>query len=266
MFNNIVAAVGDTSGPDLHTQANLLRTTSGTVEDFHAGASNPRAALDELLTHVISRNADLLVVGARRHHLAQRAAMLAPCSVLMVPDGAALSLDRLLVPVDFSETSELALREAARIASHAGSSVTVVAVESDEDPWLDWKDYPERYQQELDEFVNRVSGPGHGFDCLVEPEHRLDPGEPAGSGLDGFEGARTAASILDVAERLGSTLIVAGTRGRTQAAAIFLGSVVEKIIHHSPVPVLAVKRPGHQLGLLEGLLQQLAGDRQLVAS
>ncbi len=266
MFNNIVAAVGDASGSDLHTQANLLRTPAGRVENFHAGAHSPRAALDELLTEVVKRNADLLVVGARRHHLAQRAAMLAPCSVLMVPDGAALRLDRLLVPVDFSETAELALREASRIAAHAGSAVTVVAVESDEDPWLDWKDYPERCQQELNEFVERVAGRGHDFDCLVEPEHRLDPSEPAGSGLDNFEGARTAASILDVAERLGATLIVAGTRGRTQAAAIFLGSVVEKVIHHSPVPVLAVKRPGQQLGLVEGLLQQLAGDRQLVAS
>lgn len=267
MFERIVVAVGDTSNPNLQKAAGLLRETAGEVQPFHAASRRPGETLDGLLAHVTEWHADLLVVGARSHVLARRAAMLAPCSVLMVPEDAALSLNQLLVPVDFSEASAEAVREAARIAAGCQGEVTVVAIESDEDPWLDWEDDPEQPQKRLGEFVDEAAGKDHGFRCIVEPEHSLTPGARAGrGGLDGLEGARTAASIVAVADRLGSTLIVAGTRGRTQAAAIFLGSVVEKVIQHSRLPVLAVKRHGEQLSLLEGLIARLRDHHQLVAS
>ncbi|MCC6540419.1 MAG: universal stress protein [Bryobacterales bacterium] len=266
MFERIVVAVGSALDSDLNRAAASLRRSSGEVHACHVESSQPAATLDGLLAEVTARNADLLVVGARSHSLARRAAMFAPCSVLMVPAGASINLDQVLAPIDFSAASAEAVRQARRLAARDGAAETVLAVESDEDPWLDWTDHPEQYQESLDRFVDASAGLGHGFTCLVEPAHSLPPDAPLGAGLDNLEGARTAASILAVAERIGATLIVAGTRGRTQTAAAILGSVVEKVMQRSTIPVLAVKRPGEQLGLLEGLVQRLRGHLHLVAS
>lgn len=266
MFNRIVAAVGTELDSHLNLAAGELRSRDGRVHPCHVEATRSAVTLDSLLTEVTSLQADLLVVGARSHALARRAAMSAPCSVLMVPSAEPVTLSHLLVATDFSAASAEGIREAGRIAAAAGSKVTVVAVECDEDPWLDWVDYPEQSQQTLDRYVESTVGLGHGFACLVEPEHSLPAGSPLGAGLGNFEGARTAASILAVADRIGATLIVVGTRGRTETAAVILGSVVEKVIQASALPVLAVKQPGAQLGLLKGLVQRLSGHRHLVAS
>lgn len=264
MFDRIVIASADERSARLEQAGAQLCSPRGELHRFHVAARTPADTLDGLLSHAINNQADLLAIGARRHLFARRVAMLAPCSVLMVPDGVSLSLARLLVPVDFSEASSLALSEAARIAKRAGSAVTVLAVEPEEDPWLDWHDYPERYQDTLEQFVDKAVGRGHDFDCLVEPQHSLSPS--LSPDLSGTEGLRTAESIWEVAVRLRSTLIVAGTRGRTRTASILLGSVVEKVIQLSTVPVLAVKGPGAQLGLLDGLLGRLREQQQLVAS
>ena len=267
MFNHVVVATGVPVNSVLSESAQTLRSASGVLTPFQLPEAAPGETLDGLLAFAATERADLLVVGGNGHRLARRAAMLAPCSVLVVPDGATVTLGRILVPVDFSKASASALREASQIAKAAGSEVTVVAVESDEDPWLDWKDYPEQQQSKLEQFIEETLGPAHDFQALIEPEHSLDPNTNIGSGgFDSFEGSRTAASIVAVADRLGSTLIVAGTRGRTQAAAVLLGSVVEKVIQYSRVPVLTVKRDGDHLSLVEALLGKLLDDRQLVAS
>ena len=48
-------------------------------------------------------------------------------------------------------------------------------------------------------------------------------------------------SIVDVAERKEADLIVMGTRGRTGVDYFLTGSVAEKIVRASPVPVLTLK-------------------------
>ncbi len=50
-------------------------------------------------------------------------------------------------------------------------------------------------------------------------------------------------TVLEEAERLGVDLIVVGTHGRTGVEHLLLGSTAEKIIRHSPVPVLVVRHP-----------------------
>jgi nucleotide-binding universal stress UspA family protein len=50
-----------------------------------------------------------------------------------------------------------------------------------------------------------------------------------------------ASEILDAAERLKVDLIVMGTHGRRGVSRVLLGSVAEKIVRSSPVPVLTVR-------------------------
>jgi nucleotide-binding universal stress UspA family protein len=232
----------------------------GEILSFHLDQVKPGERLDDLLHHAAEAGADLLVLGARSHVTARRVAMLAPCSVLMVPDNTTLSLDHLLVPVDFSEAAAEAFREGVRLAEGGGGRCTVVAVECDDDPWLDWRDQPHKLDEKLLQFVRQsATGSSAAVTCLVEPiEHSTTA---LGRGLHAaprnIEGADIASTIVNVAERQGATVIAIGTRGRTRAASVLLGSVTEKVVQLSPIPVLVVKQPGERLTLIRGLLERL---------
>jgi nucleotide-binding universal stress UspA family protein len=52
-----------------------------------------------------------------------------------------------------------------------------------------------------------------------------------------------ASEIAECAKRENVDLIVMGTHGRTGLAHVVLGSVTEKIVRHSVVPVLTVRVP-----------------------
>lgn len=51
---------------------------------------------------------------------------------------------------------------------------------------------------------------------------------------------RPAASLLDVAAQRDASLIVVGTNGESPILGAILGSVPQKLLHKSPIPVLVV--------------------------
>jgi nucleotide-binding universal stress UspA family protein len=56
-----------------------------------------------------------------------------------------------------------------------------------------------------------------------------------------FAGGEASQGILDAAERTSADLIVMGTHGRRGVSRVLLGSVAEKVVRLSPVPVLTVR-------------------------
>jgi nucleotide-binding universal stress UspA family protein len=54
---------------------------------------------------------------------------------------------------------------------------------------------------------------------------------------------RPAHGLVDVAERVGASMIVIGTNGEHPIKGVVLGSVPHKLLHISPVPVLVVPSP-----------------------
>jgi universal stress protein A len=64
----------------------------------------------------------------------------------------------------------------------------------------------------------------------IEPETHLGDGAPH-------------AEILRIAERISADLIVMGTHGRSGFAHLLLGSVAEKVVRSSSVPVLTTRLP-----------------------
>jgi universal stress protein A len=147
-----------------------------------------------------------------------------------------MSFSRILVPVDFSETSLHALRLAAKMARtqhatlvllHVGAVVWAGA------PGLDiggptpilaqWNDEIAREHESALRRVAREEVPSDvQVDCLVR---------------DGVP----AAAVLDACKETNADLIVIGTHGRRGLDRIFLGSVAESVIRESPVPVLVTR-------------------------
>ena len=143
---------------------------------------------------------------------------------------------RILVPVDYSACSRAALRLAVELAQKFQASLDVVHV------W-DRPSYvsnvvmtrvdpvstqsllvliEENARRDLDEFLTSAELPAQT--ALVS---RLLVGDPA-------------SALLHELDRGSYDLVVVGTHGRTGLSRVLLGSVAEKLVRLSPVPVLAV--------------------------
>jgi nucleotide-binding universal stress UspA family protein len=144
-----------------------------------------------------------------------------------------------LCPIDFSESSRGALRYAAMIAGHCGSSLTLLAVN---DPV----------------FVEAAELTGGHADLADETRremerfHRQALGKASSTPLDlHFEIAsgKPAPEILRVARERRSDLIVMASHGSTGFRKLFFGSTTERVLRETGVPVLVTPGDGAPLDL-----------------
>lgn len=141
---------------------------------------------------------------------------------------------RILVAFDESAVAERALHEALMLAKEGAAALRVVhAVDvmfpaTTDMVYVDLETYRRDRvlagQQVLDRAAQLAREAG------VEPETAV---------LE-VEGTRYSNAILDEARSWGAQLIVVGTHGRGALIHLLLGSVAERLIRHSPVPVLLV--------------------------
>jgi nucleotide-binding universal stress UspA family protein len=61
--------------------------------------------------------------------------------------------------------------------------------------------------------------------------------------------------IEEVVKERGISLVVLGARGRRAGAGVLLGSVTEHLIESTTVPLMAVKKKGTNMNLLDALLK-----------
>ena len=147
-----------------------------------------------------------------------------------------MSIKRLLVPVDYSDCSQAALVVAAAFAEKFAASLDVVHVWDRPTYGLEtvlvrqaagekrslFEMIHDNAQQEMEKFVGASKIP-----ASVPVTQRLLSGEPA-------------SKILEELKKREHDLVVVGTHGRGRLAQILLGSVAEKLVQLSPIPVLTV--------------------------
>lgn len=149
-----------------------------------------------------------------------------------------MPFEKILCPVDFSETSEIALDYALAIARTREAEVSVLHVlpevlaAPDVYPYLSapvllTDEMRERAYEQLGRFVHRALERGVSAEVLLEEGDVVE-------------------ATLDTAKRLSSDLVVMGTHGRKGFSRMLLGSVTEKLLRRSEVPVLSVgaRAPG----------------------
>jgi nucleotide-binding universal stress UspA family protein len=208
---------------------------------------------DELLALATEHHCDVIVLGHRRKRsgqrsLAKRLAMVANCSVWLVPEGSADRLSKVLVPVDFSDHSTDALSFATIIAAEQGLE-RCMALHVFFDPSM--VRYPEHTaevvgeeRESFDKFLDTTDLHGVGVDILLE------------------ESTRPVQAILRVAKRQDVDLIVMNTHGRSRAAAILLGSITSATMEETEIPLLAFKHFGSRMSLLQALLHPRTWQRR----
>ncbi len=149
------------------------------------------------------------------------------------------TIERLLVPVDFSDYSREALRYAHEWAILYDAAIDVLhVVEEDLHPafyvggvtsiYDAQPDLDEKVTAKLTEFVDEVLG---------TPD-RVTPHVATGS---------APSAIAEFVEDQAIDLVTLSTHGRTGMERFFLGSVAEKVVRHVSCPVLTVKAFGKSL-------------------
>jgi universal stress protein A len=149
------------------------------------------------------------------------------------------TIKRILVPVDFSSCSRVALEHAVTLAEQFGASVDVVHV---------WPP-PRSVGPDTVLDVFRKSSPTLGEDARAsaskEMEQFLTPFQKKGTIKFRLriECGEPYQRILEIANGGVYDLIAMGTHGRTGLSHVVMGSVAEKVVRHSLFPVLTVRTP-----------------------
>jgi nucleotide-binding universal stress UspA family protein len=207
----------------------------------------------ETLRFAHDKDVDLIIMGRgfgkkgdgdNEAVLPRRITRKATCSVLVLPEEYKPQADEIVVPVRDSECSAKAVEVACDIASvtgarvialniyHVGPSRTGLAPEERE------AKIAAAAGREVERVLSRAHT--HGVDVV-----RKCVQDVRGSPVP---------AILEVLGSGAAKAVVIGARGRSGAAGVLLGNVTEQLIRQSPSPVLAVKKKGECLGVLQALL------------
>jgi nucleotide-binding universal stress UspA family protein len=136
---------------------------------------------------------------------------------------------RILVPVDFSEAAGRAVEVAAALALTVGARLQLLHAEALEVPAYFTHDQMKTLERE------RTLARSRADDFLADFARKHGAADFSTSIIEGLP----TATILRAARE--SDLVVMGTHGRRGPARWWLGSVAERVIHESPVPVLVVR-------------------------
>jgi universal stress protein A len=142
-----------------------------------------------------------------------------------------ISLNHILVPHDFSETSAAAVRYAMALARNSRARITFLHVGNSAHAAFD-TEFPigleDAREDAIRERLLKIVTPQEQVE--FNPQFVVRPGNPA-------------AEIVWFAEEHGVDLIVMGTHGRGFVAHVVMGSVAEKVVRTAPCPVLTVRDP-----------------------
>lgn len=141
-----------------------------------------------------------------------------------------MKIDKILIVADDSISSQKAIRYGFRMAGELGARVMLLSVIEPEeaagnpDAGIFPDDALLTASKHAELFLNAMKTEYGGS---VDTEMATPVGE-------------IQKMVVETAKKWGAGLIVAGTHGRTGISRLFLGSISESIIHHSPIPVCVV--------------------------
>ena len=146
-----------------------------------------------------------------------------------------MNLKNILVPIDFSDFSDKALEYALQLAENFESSLTILhAIVLFQDDVGE-----EERVQEYENWIKRREQKIHSQ--MKKNLHKAKVKNIKVKSVI-LRGINAADAILDYLDNHPFDLIVMGTHGRTGLKHFLLGSISEKVVRLSPIPVLTIHR------------------------
>jgi nucleotide-binding universal stress UspA family protein len=143
---------------------------------------------------------------------------------------------RILVPVDFSDSSARALQHAAKLAAESGGTLVIVHVVPADYGWLgvgrdESRDLDRSLQRQAADRLRAFADEHLGHNMAADLEVRI--GQPA-------------EEIVAAARESKCNSIVLSTRGLSGLDRYLIGSVADRVARLAPCPVILL-RPGKRL-------------------
>jgi len=204
-------------------------------------------AAPAILEYAEAKDVDLIVMGSHGRRgfrrlllgsVTEEVVRLAKCPILVVRDDADVSvpteIDRVLVPIDFSERSHVAAAYGRELASLWNAKLELIHVV--EPPVYSEMSFPVMTRnKEAREFAE---------DHLARLAEKLGPGLPLS--VKAVSG-NAADVVIDEAARTEKTLVVIPSHGHSGIERLLLGSVTERVLRRAPCPVLVLRADGKEL-------------------
>lgn len=232
-------AVGDLPAPRREpyeralTAARQLARQAGVEIDTVCAAGEPQ---EQIVKQAEAQNCDLVVMGLKGQNLPEHALMGSTTArvighsrrdILVVPEHAVVSFEKVLLATDGSRYSRRAAARAFKVCRAYGGELTVVSA----------LDAPPRFMQELPEVAADLT-------AVLQEQVAAFQAEADQMGIRCGGLVRPGAAyqvILELARELPAHLIIMGSHGRTGLKRLLMGSVTERVIGLAPCPVLVVK-------------------------
>lgn len=209
---------------------------------------------EKILKWAKIKEVDLIVLGNKsgldgEGIVSGKVVKLAPCSVVMVPEVLPSNLQKIVVPIDYSASSKLAFEFSLYMVSNI-PDLALTCLNIFEVPTgyhVSGKSFDEfaeimrqNAEDSFDEFISQYDTKG----AKIKAKYELD------------KKGNIAKRIYQFSVKEKASAIVIGSKGRTQAAAILLGSIAEKLVKlNAQIPLIVVKQRRHNMDILEALLK-----------
>lgn len=183
-----------------------------------------------------AENCDLIVMGRRGLRRLERVLVgsvtarvigYSPIDVLVIPRDTTVGFKKVLIATDGSRFSNVAEKKAIDFAKSYGGELTIISV----------VDVPPEFYAESPKTVDELINKAKSYVDAVKRDAELS-GVRVETVVKEGEAYRV---ITDTAKEIGADVIVMGSHGRTGLKRLLMGSVTEKVIGHTPCPVLVVK-------------------------
>lgn len=183
-----------------------------------------------------AENCDLIVMGRRGLRRLERVLVgsvtarvigYSPIDVLVVPRDTNVDFKKVLIATDGSKYSKSAEKKAIDFAKSYGGEIAVISV----------VDVPPEFYAESPKTVEELVNKAKGYVEDVKREAESE-GVKAETIVKEGEAYRI---ITETAKETVAGIIVMGSHGRTGLKRLLMGSVTEKVIGHTPCPVLVAK-------------------------
>jgi universal stress protein A len=158
-------------------------------------------------------------------------------SVTEAPAAGAIHLKQILVPVDFSNPSQQALRYALRFAKEFHAEVTLLHVVEKTAVGSGFADVPSRFAY-LDEELSIAKKNLRALTASSQEAGCPTIGSTVRTGLPAHE-------IVEAAKESNTDLIVIATHGYTGWKHFCIGSTAERVVRAAPCPVFVVREKEH---------------------
>ncbi|WP_162340771.1 universal stress protein [Cyclobacterium salsum] len=192
--------------------------------------------LDQLVEWVDAQKYDLVLLGKKSVHggtgiFSSKVVRLTSSNTLFIPETSKASIQKIVLPLDFSDYSETLAEMVKTLSQHTGAIVLPMHVLKVGMQYFPYIRKPSEFQEALEKKAISNYAKLKKKTGLVEDLEII-------KGQD----VPVSRSIYDYAIRKGADLIVLGNKGKTDDDTLLIGSVAERLIASDKhLPVLIVK-------------------------